>query len=415
MDIKLRLKILSFMELFVWGSYLTSLGSYLFVTLKFSGPEIGTVFTTLGIGSLIMPPILGIVADKYINAEKVLAICHLFGAGFLVLATTMTGANEMFWVMLAVAMCFMPTLALSNSVSYSILKQNNFDVVKEFPPIRVWGTIGFIVAMWIVDLLGWTLSKNQLYVGAISGVVMSIISFSMPKCPTSKDNENTSLFSRFGLDAFVLFKQPKMAVFFIFAMLLGAALQITNMVGQDFLQDFSRIEAYKNSFAVQHPGILMSISQISETLFILAIPFFLYKFGIKKVMLISMIAWVFRFGLFAIGNPNGGLLLLILSMIVYGMAFDFFNISGSLFVEKETDSKIRSSAQGLFMMMTNGLGAIIGAKGCGFVVGYFTVNGEKNWESIWFTFAAYALVLAIIFPFIFKYDHKPEELAKVSH
>ena len=237
----------------------------------------------------------------------------------------------------------------------------------------------------------------------------------MPKCPTTKATANTSLFSRFGLDAFVLFRQKKMAVFFIFAMLLGAALQITNMVGQDFLQDFSRIDAYKTSFAVQHPGILMSISQISETLFILAIPFFLYKFGIKKVMLISMIAWVFRFGLFAIGNPNGGLLLLILSMIVYGMAFDFFNISGSLFVEKETNPNIRSSAQGLFMMMTNGLGAIIGAKGCGFVVGYFTVNGEKNWENIWFTFAAYALVLAITFPFIFKYDHKPEELENINH
>jgi MFS transporter, NHS family, xanthosine permease len=415
MDIKLRLKILSFMELFVWGSYLTSLGKYCGATLHFSGPEIGTIFTTLGIGSLIMPPILGIVADKYINAEKVLGICHLFGAGFLVLAASITGANEMFWVMLAVAMCFMPTLALSNSVSYSILKQNNFDVIKVFPPIRVWGTIGFIVAMWIVDLLQWTMSKNQLYVGAISGVVMAIISFTMPKCPTSKSSENTSLFSRFGLDAFVLFKQRKMAVFFIFAMFLGAALQITNMEGQDFLGDFGKIDEYKNSFGVNHTGILMSISQISETLFILAIPFFLYKFGIKKVMLISMIAWVLRFGFFAIGNPGGGLFLLILSMIIYGMAFDFFNISGSLFVEKETNPNIRSSAQGLFMMMTNGLGAIIGAKGCGYVVGYFTENGEKNWQNIWFTFAAYALVLAILFPLIFKYEHKPEKLENISH
>jgi MFS transporter, NHS family, xanthosine permease len=332
-----------------------------------------------------------------------------------VLAANVTGADEMFWIMLAVAMCFMPTLALSNSVSYSILKQNNFDVIKVFPPIRVWGTIGFIVAMWIVDLLQWTMSKNQLYVGAISGVVMAIISFTMPKCPTSKSNENTSLFSRFGLDAFVLFKQRKMAVFFIFAMFLGAALQITNMEGQDFLGDFGKIEEYKNSFGVNHTGILMSISQISETLFILAIPFFLYKFGIKKVMLISMIAWVLRFGFFAIGNPGGGLFLLVLSMIIYGMAFDFFNISGSLFVEKETNPNIRSSAQGLFMMMTNGLGAIIGAKGCGFVVGYFTENGEKNWQNIWFTFAAYALILAIIFPLVFKYDHKPEELENISH
>ncbi len=415
MDIKLRLKILSFLQLFVWGSYLTSFGSYLFVSLKFSGMQIGTIFSTLGLGSLFMPAVLGIVADRFLNAEKVLGICHFLSAILLIWASTVTDADEMFWVMLLVAMFYMPTLALNNSVSYTILKQNNFDVVKEFPPIRVWGTIGFICAMWIVDLLGWTLSKNQLYVAVISGVILAIYSISLPKCPPSKQTENKTLISTLGLDAFVLFKQPKIAIFFIFAMLLGAALQVTNMIGQDFLGDFSKIDEYKDSFAVQHPGILMSISQISETLFILAIPYFLYKFGIKKVMLISMIAWVFRFGLFAIGDPNTGLPLLILSMIVYGMAFDFFNISGSLFVEKETDSKIRSSAQGLFMMMTNGLGAVIGAKGCGYVVDYFTLNGEKDWRSIWFTFAAYALVLALIFPFIFKYKHNPEELQDIKH
>ena len=415
MDIKLRLKFLSFLQLFVWGSYLTSFGSYLFVSLKFSGMQIGTVFSTLGLGSLFMPALLGIVADRFLNAEKVLGICHFLSAILLIWASTVTDADQMFWVMLLVAMFYMPTLALNNSVSYTILKQNNFDIIKEFPPIRVWGTIGFICAMWVVDLLGWTLSKNQLYVAVVSGIVLAIYSFSLPKCPPSNKTERKTLVSTLGLDAFVLFKQPKIAIFFIFAMLLGAALQVTNMIGQDFLGDFSKIEAYKNSFAVQHPGILMSVSQISETLFILAIPYFLYKFGIKKVMLISMIAWVFRFGLFAIGDPNTGLPLLILSMIVYGMAFDFFNISGSLFVEKETDSKIRSSAQGLFMMMTNGLGAIIGAKGCGFVVDYFTVNGQKDWRSIWFTFTAYALVLAVTFPFIFKYKHNVQDLKNNSH
>lgn len=415
MNLKLRLKILSFLQLFVWGSYLTSFGSYLFVSLKFSGMQIGTIFSTLGLGSLFMPAILGIVADRFINAEKVLGICHFISAVLLIWASTVTDADLMFWVMLLVAMFYMPTLALSNSVSYTILKQNNFDVVKVFPPIRVWGTIGFIVAMWIVDLLGWTLSKNQLYVAVVSGIVLAIYAISLPKCPPSNKTENKTLVSTLGLDAFVLFKQPKIAVFFIFAMFLGAALQVTNMIGQDFLGDFSKIDAYKTSFAVQHPGILMSVSQISETLFILAIPFFLYRFGIKKVMLMSMIAWVFRFGLFAIGDPNEGLPLLILSMIIYGMAFDFFNISGSLFVEKETDSKIRSSAQGLFMMMTNGLGAIIGAKGCGFVVDYFTTNGEKDWRSIWFTFAAYALVLALTFPFVFKYKHDPKALENIQH
>lgn len=415
MSIKTRLIILSFLEFFVWGTYLTSLGSYLFVTLKFSGPEIGTVFTTLGISSLFMPAILGIIADKYVNLEKLLALCHFLSAIFLIWASNVTDPNMMFLVMLLVSMFYMPTIALTNSISYNLLKQNNLDVVKEFPPIRVYGTIGFIVAMWIVDLLGWTVHKNQLLVGAVSGLILALYSIFLPKCPPNNSIQDKSLFSMLGLDAFVLFKQKRMLIFFIFAMLLGAALQITNMIGQDFLGDFGKVDAYKDSFAVQHPGILMSISQISETLFILAIPFFLTKFGIKKVMMMSMLAWVLRFGLFGLGNPNEGLILLVLSMIIYGLAFDFFNISGSLFVEKETDPSIRSSAQGLFMMMTNGLGSIIGAKACGYVVDHFTVDGAKDWQSIWFTFAAYALVLAVIFPFVFKYKHDPEELKDFQH
>ena len=408
MGIKNKLKLLSFLQFFVWGSYLTSLGSYLFVTLHFTGSEIGSVFTTLGIASIFMPALLGIVADKYLGAEKVLGICHLLGAFCLILASTVTDSNSMFWVMLLVAMCYMPTISLNNSVSFSILKQFNFDLIKDFPSIRVWGTIGFICAMWIVDLLGWTLSKNQFYVGGVSALLLALYSFSLPKCPIANSPEKTTLYTRFGLDAFVLFKNKKMFIFFVFSLFLGAALQITNMVGQDFLGDFSKIAAYKTSFTVKHPGILLSISQVSETLFILAIPFFLNKFGIRKVMLFSMLAWVFRFGLFAIGNPGNGFFFLVLSMIVYGMAFDFFNISGSLFVEKETSAKIRSSAQGLFMMVTNGLGSILGAKGCGWVVDYFTTNGEKDWQSIWITFALYALVLAVVFPFAFKYKHDPK-------
>ncbi|MBK9566778.1 MAG: nucleoside permease [Saprospiraceae bacterium] len=415
MDIKIRLKILSFLQFFVWGSYLTSFGSYLFVSLKFSGPEIGTIFTTLGLSSLFMPALLGIVADKYVNSEKLLGVCHFVSAIFLILATYVTNSDQMFLVMLLVAMFYMPTIALTNSVSYNILKQYHFDVIKDFPPIRVWGTIGFIVAMWVVDILGWTISKNQLIVGAFSGVILSLYSFTLPKCPPSRTSENKSLSSILGLNAFVLFKQKKMLIFFCFAMLLGAALQITNMVGQDFLGDFGKVDAYKSSFAVEHPGILMSISQISETLFILAIPYFLTRFGIKKVMLMSMVAWVFRFGLFAVGNPNEGLFLLILSMVIYGLAFDFFNISGSLFVEKETDSSIRSSAQGLFMMMTNGFGSIIGAKACGYVVGYFSIDGLKDWTSIWLIFTAYAFILALVFPFVFKYKHHPVMLNEIKH
>lgn len=401
-----------FLQFFVWGSWLISLGGYMIITLKFSGTQVGSIYATLGIGAMFMPALIGIIADKWINAEKVYAISHLIGAMLLFLASQTTSFDSMYIIILFVSMFYMPTIGLSNAVSYNVLNQNNFEVIKTFPPIRVWGTVGFIVAMWSVDFASWTLSAHQLYVGAAASLLLGIYSFTIPSCPPSVEKCEKSLISSLGLDALVLFKEKKMAIFFTFSMLLGVALQVTNTFGQPFLHDFS--DAYADSFAVQHPGILMSISQMSESMFILVIPFFLYKFGIKKVMLMSMFAWVFRFGFFGLGNPGDGLWLLILSMLIYGMAFDFFNISGSLFVEKEANPKIRASAQGMFMIMTNGVGAFIGGTLSGLVVDHFTVNGVSNWPYIWFTFAAYAFVVGVAFMFLFKYEHNPDEFIDVK-
>jgi NHS family xanthosine MFS transporter len=415
MNIKVRLVIMNFLQFFVWGSWLISLGGYLFVTLQFKGSEVGDIYGTMGIASLFMPALLGIVADRWVNAERVLGICHIIGAGLLLYASTIKDPHTMYMVMLFNSMAYMPTIALNNTVSYIVLEQKEFNIVKDFPPIRVWGTIGFIVAMWMVDLSGWTFNALQLHISAASGLLLGIYAFTMPKCPPSRSNKKGSLLSSLGLDALVLFKRKRMIVFFLFAMFLGAALQITNTFGSSFLDSFKN--TYPDTFGVKHPNILISISQISETLFILTIPYFLRRFGIKKVMLMSMFAWVLRFGFFGIGNPGNGLYLLILSMIVYGMAFDFFNISGSLFVEKEADYNIRASAQGLFMLMTNGAGAWLGGFFSGRVVDYFTklntVTNEvvsRDWQSIWFTFAGYALLLGIIFPLVFRYKHRPEEL-----
>ncbi len=408
MSIKLRLTILNFLQFFIWGSWLISTGAYLF-GLGFSGIDIGGVYSTLGIASLFMPALLGIVADRWVNAEKVLGISHLVGAAMLMYASTVKDPSLMFWVMLFNSMAYMPTIAMNNTVSYRVLEQSGYDIVKVFPPIRVWGTVGFILAMWISDLSGFAKTNYQFYMAAASAVVMGIYCFTIPACKPAGKSENNSIVSALGLDAFVLFKTSRMTIFFFFSMLLGAALQITNTFGDSFLRDFST--NYADSFIVKHGLITLSLSQISETLFILTIPFFLKRFGIKMVMIFSMIAWVLRFGFFALGNPGTGLPYLILSMIVYGMAFDFFNISGSLFVEKEAPSNIRASAQGLFMMVSNGLGAIIGGIGSGWVVDFFTKNGVKDWVSIWFAFAAYALVLTIVFPLIFKYKHNPEETA----
>ncbi len=413
MNIKRRLMVMNFLQFFVWGSWLISLGAYMIVTLNFTGGQVGSIYATMGIASLFMPALLGIVADRWMNAERVFGLCHIVGAALLFWASTVKDYDTLYIIMLLNSMVYMPTIALNNTVSYDILEQKGFDVVKNFPPIRVWGTIGFIVAMWTVDFCGWTKSPMQLYVSSISALVLGIYAFTLPACPPKKTDTKKNLVSSLGLDAFVLFKQPKMLVFFIFAMLLGAALQITNAFGGAFLDDFKT--TYPNSFGVQHPNLLLSISQISETLFILTIPYFLRRFGIKKVMLMSIFAWVFRFGLFGIGNPGDKLILLVLSMIIYGMAFDFFNISGSLYVEKEADIKIRASAQGLFMLMTNGIGAYLGGEISGWVVDHFTVNGIKDWQSIWFSFAGYALVLGIIFPLVFRYKHEREALARVRH
>lgn len=421
MNLRLRLTALSFLQFFVWGIWLISLGGYMFA--QFNNPidpslgiKVGNTYGTMGWASLVMPALMGILADKYLRAEVVLGLCHILGGGALYYASTVNNAGDMYWAIFLVSCFYMPTIALSNSVSYSLLSKAKLDIQKSFAPIRVWGTVGFIIAEWAVDLLGWTQNNNQFYFAAVAGICTGLYCFTLPPVPTNKSVEKRSFASRMGFDAFKLFQSSMMAKFFLFAMFLGAALQITNMFGNPFLFDFGKNPAYADSFAVKHSNILISLSQISETLFILTIPFFLKRFGIKQVMLMSMIAWVLRFGLFGVGNPGSGMSLLILSMIVYGMAFDFFNISGSLFVDKEAKPEIRASAQGLFMLMTNGLGAILGGLFAGTVVDYFTdAAGVKDWPSIWFTFAGYALVIAVLFLLLFRYKHNPKELSNISH
>ena len=413
MNIKPRLIVMNFLQYFIWGAWLISLGGYIGNVLHFDGVQIGSFFATMGIASLFMPALLGIVADRWIPAQKLLGICHILGAGFLTLAAFQTEYSSLYPLMLCSVMVYMPTISLSNTVAYNALGKAGLDVIKDFPPIRVWGTVGFICAMWTVDFTGFKNSHIQLYVAAVAAVVLGLYAFTLPKCEVNKGGENQSIVDRLGLRAFALFKNKNMAIFFIFSMLLGAALQITNSFGDLFLRSFEVISEYADSFGVKHSVVLLSISQISETLFILAIPFFLRNFGIKKVMLISMLAWVLRFGLFGLGDPGDGIWMLVLSMIVYGMAFDFFNISGSLYVEQTTDPKIRASAQGLFMIMTNGFGALFGSYAAGFVVNHYTKMeqfGESffrvgDWKMVWFIFAGYALVLAVVFAVVFKYKH----------
>lgn len=403
MAIKLRLRIMLFLQYFIWGAWLVTLGSYMINTLGFRGADVGMVYSTKGLAALFMPALVGIIADKWLAANRVYALCHLLCALTLLWAASIDEPGMMFWAMLGNALVFMPTLALSNTISYACLEKAGLDTVTHFPPVRVYGTIGFIIAMWSVSLLHIELSHLQLYLAAGAAGILAVYALTLPTIAVLKPQLAPSWRSRLGLDAFVLFKNPRMAVFFMFALLLGAVLQITNTFGNPFLHDFARYPEYAESFVVQYPSILLSVSQIAEVAFILTIPFFLRRFGIKTVMLMSMIAWVLRFGLFAWGSPSEiGFVLLLLSMLVYGLAFDFFNISGSVFVEQEVDARIRASAQGLFMTMVNGVGAYFGAVISGYVVDYFTVDGVRDWHTIWLIFAGYALLLAVIFQFSFQ-------------
>jgi NHS family xanthosine MFS transporter len=416
MNIKNKLTLMSFLQFFVWGAWLITVGNYWFGTKQWSGEQFGAIFSTLGLSSIIMPAITGIIADKWINAEKLYGVLHILGGLALFYIPQVEDPITFYWVIFGAMLCYMPTISLSNSVAYTILKNNNFDVVKVFPPIRVWGTVGFIAAMWLTNLSGNKASANMFYISAVAAIVLGIYSFMLPKCPPQKlISDDASLTQKLGLDAFKLFGTYKMALFFIFSMFLGGALQLTNMYGDVFLSEFGKMPEYATSIVVTKSTLIMSISQISETLFILAIPFFLKRFGIKQVMLISMLAWVLRFGLFSYGNPADGLWMIVLSCVVYGMAFDFFNISGSLFVETTTDSKMRSSAQGLFMMMSNGFGAFFGGLVSGIVIDkFFTHDGVRDWHSIWLAFAGYALVIGIAFAIFFKHKHNPEEVADLS-
>ncbi len=418
MGIKSRLTVMNFLQFFVWGAWMMTLGHYGFVEKQWNGAQFGLVFSTMGFASIVMPTLFGIIADKW-KANYVYAILHiLFGATMLFLPAIDSPAT-FFWVLLIAMSFYMPTIGLTNSISFNVLKKNGQDPVADFPPIRVWGTVGFIAAMWVTNTftkdwgLGYSIAIS-FKISAIIAFVLGIFSLlALPDVVSEKKDtgEKQTWVQRLGLEAFVLFKEKKMALFFVFSLLLGAALQLTNAYGDSFLQDANvfPIGSIINNFST----IILSVSQISETLFILAIPFFMKRFGIKKVMLFSMMAWVLRFALLGFaGNSILGFVLIIGSCVIYGMAFDFFNISGALFVEENTHPSMQSSAQGLFMLMTNGIGAVMGHIIAGFVIAKWfedPITSVKNWPGIWLTFAAYALVVGIVFAIVFKYEHKPEE------
>ena len=419
-NVKLRLIVMNFLEYAVWGAYLTSMGRYL--ATHGLGTHIGIFYSIQGIVSLFMPALIGIVADRWVQAQKLLSLCHALAGAFMASAGVyglMAGDGVQFGILFSLytmsVAFFMPTIALSNSVAYTSLTNAGLDTVKDFPPIRVFGTVGFIATMWVVDLCGFQSTAWQFVVSGGLSIVLALYSLSLPVCETKGEVKAQSWIEAMGLQAFSLFKQKKMAIFFLFSMLLGVSLQITNGFANPFLGSFEAFPEFADTFGVQHSNMLISISQICEALCILLIPYFLKKFGIKNVMLMAMFAWVLRFGFFGAGDPGKGVWMFVLSCVVYGFAFDFFNISGSLFVDQETDPQLRSSAQGIFMMMTNGLGATIGTLLAQAVINWLVYNPQaagatpmelwSGWRTAWFIFAGYALLVAIMFWIFFDYKN----------
>lgn len=428
-SLQIRLIVMNFLEFAVWGAYLTSMGRYL--GAHGFGSQIGWFYSIQGIVSLFMPALMGIVADRWLPAQKALSLCHGLAGIFMAAAgiyAFSAGADVAFAPLFSLytisVAFFMPTIALTNSVAFNALVKAGMDTVKDFPPIRVFGTVGFIATMWIVDLVGAMDTPAQFVISGGLSIILAIYSLTLPNCEISKKEGKVDLVEALGLKAFTLFKQKKMALFFIFCMFLGVSLQITNGFANPFLASFGKNPAFADTFAVQHSGILISISQICEALCILAIPFFLKRFGIKNVMLMAMFAWVFRFAFFGAGNPAmPGVLLFVLSCIVYGFAFDFFNISGALYVDQETDPSMRSSAQGLFMVMTNGVGATIGTLSAQAVVNKFVYHLPETadfmavwngWKMSWYTFAGYALIVAVLFWIFFPKTQVNKDL-EVKH
>ena len=432
MNLKVRLIIMNFLEFAVWGAYLTCMGNYLANTGM--GAQISWFYAIQGIVSIFMPTLIGIVADKWIQPQRLLGICHLLAGIFMFclcyIGYTTGYGNEiqnkgLFITIYTLSVAFyMPTLGLANTTAFTLLKNHGLSTVTDFPPIRVFGTIGFILTMWFVNCaalddggFSFTIAQNdfkfqytymQFFVSGMVSIILFLYAYSLPQCPIEKKPAQT-ISQRFGLDAFKLFKTKRMALFFIFSALLGMSLQVTNGYAGPFITSFkaSADPLVANSFAANNATLLTSISQVSEALCILMIPFFMKRYGIKIVMLIAMAAWVLRFGFFGIGSPTmPGVIFFILSCIVYGVAFDFFNVSGGIFVDQECDPSIKASAQGLFMLMTNGIGATVGTLSAGAIVNHFCKMGNGflmgDWQSCWFIFAGYALVVLIAFAIVFK-------------
>ncbi|KEY56442.1 MFS transporter [Serratia sp. DD3] len=399
--LKIKIAGLQFLQFLAWGSWLISVGAYCLHTKQWSASEFGSIFATIGIAALFMPTLAGIVADKWINAERLYAILQLGCAASMVMVPQMETPQQLFWLMLVNMLCYIPTISLAFSVSFSVMTQAGMNIVKEYPPLRVFGTLGFASGMWLTSLSGLETSPLQFYISAASSLAVAVLAMSMPQCRPSGSTAGSvaQQFLSFGK----LFADKRFGAFFIFSGLLGVSMQLSNAYAGTFLHDFSSNPLYSDSIMIRFPAVIVSIGQMSEMFFVLLVPYFLTRYSVKTVMLISMLAWVARWLLLGFGNPGELWWMIILSMLVWGVAFDFFNLAGSLFLETNVDNGMKATAQGLLQVMIIGVGGTLGGFASGWMIdAFFTHDGIRDWRSIMIAFAAFNLLVAFSFMLFFK-------------
>jgi len=391
--IRAQLSVMMFLQFFIWGSWFVTLGAYLMES-GFSGVQVGSAYSTLSWGALLSPFLVGLIADRFFSAQKVLGALHLLGAGALYYASTVTDPNLLFWVLLGYALAYMPTVALVNSVSFNQMTNTE----TQFPSVRVLGTIGWIAAGWLVGLLEIEKTAQPMLIAAGVSGCLGLYAFTLPDTPPKSRGEKVSVRDILGLDALALMRDRSFAVLVVSSLLISIPLA--------FYYNFTN--AFLNELGVENAAGKMTVGQMSEIGFMLLLPLFLRRLGVKWVILVGMAAWVARYVLFAYGAGGApgaapAIGLLYLGIALHGVCYDFFFVTGQIYVDRRAPQHLQSSAQGFITLVTYGIGMLIGAKVSGLVVDAFaTADGGHNWNEMWLVPAAAAFGVAAIFLLLFK-------------
>lgn len=401
--IRTKLSFMMFLEFFIWGAWFVTLGTFLNNNLNASGPETGAVFSTQSWGAIIAPFIIGLIADRYFNAEKILGVLHICGAILMYQMYNATDISVFYPYVLSYMILYMPTLALVNSVSFNQME----DPEKEFSSIRIWGTLGWIAAGLLISFMfHWDsqngvkdgLLRNTFLMASIGSIILGVFSFLLPKTPPKGAGDKITVSDILGLDALKLLKDKNFLVFFISSILICIPLAFYYQNANNFL----------TNIGVENPTGKMTIGQASEVLFLLALPFFFKKFGFKKTILVGMLAWAVRYILFAYGNAGELSFMLITGIALHGICYDFFFVAGQIYTNSKAGEKFKSSAQGLITLATYGIGMLIGFMVAGQITEVYKTNGAEDWKMIWLIPAGIAFIVFLIFALLFNDKTKTE-------